>query len=193
MQDRTPVLHLLAGPNGAGKTTLAQRVIVPATRLPFVNADEIVVRDGLTGAEAAYEASTRAAAERRALFTTGTSFVTETVFSHTSKVQLVLDARAAGFRVALHVVMIPVDLSLRRVAERVSRGGHDVPADKIRQRHARLWPLVAEAIQRADETYVYDNSRAATPLRLIAHVTHGRLVGEADWPRWAPAPLRTLA
>ena len=43
-----------------------------------------------------------------------TSFVTETVFSHPSKVDLVRAAAAAGYQVTLHVVMVPVDLSVAR-------------------------------------------------------------------------------
>lgn len=32
---------MLAGSNGAGKSTLAERVLIPRTHLPFVNADLI--------------------------------------------------------------------------------------------------------------------------------------------------------
>ena len=39
-----PVLHLVAGPNGAGKTTFHDRVLAPATSLPFVNADHLAAR-----------------------------------------------------------------------------------------------------------------------------------------------------
>lgn len=39
-----PVLHLTVGPNGAGKSTWFTRVIGPATRLPFVNADQIAAQ-----------------------------------------------------------------------------------------------------------------------------------------------------
>ena len=80
-----PVLHLLAGPNGSGKTTLARRVLLPATGLPFVNADDIAAQRWPTAqAEHAYEASARAAALREQLLKDRTSFITETVFSHES-------------------------------------------------------------------------------------------------------------
>src|SRR3546814_13947716 len=56
--------------------------------------------------------------------------------------ELVTDAVAASYDVVLHVVMIPVELSGRRVAARVAAGGHDVPTEKLASRYERLWPLV---------------------------------------------------
>ncbi|MDO9454522.1 AAA family ATPase [Nocardioides sp.] len=186
----TPVLHLLAGPNGSGKSTFAERVLVPSTGLPFVNADVIAAREW-PGAELehAYEASRLAAAERGRLLAERSSYVTETVFSHPSKVDLVRAADAAGYLVHLHVTLVPVALSVARVSERVRRGGHDVPEAKIRERHARLWPLVVAAREVADRTTCYDNSRAADPFAEVARFEEGRLVGEAHWPAWTPTEL----
>lgn len=104
--------------------------------------------------------------------------------------ELVRDAKAAGYDIRLHVVVIPVELSVLRVQARVESGGHDVPEDKIRQRHERLWAHVAEAVTVADETILYDNSKAASPLREVARFVDGRLVTEAPaWPTWVPPEL----
>lgn len=186
-----PVLHLLAGPNGSGKTTLARRVIVPVTGLPFVNADDIAAQRW-PGAELehAYDASDAAAAERERRLAARTSFVTETVFSHPSKLELVQRAQQAGYLVTLHVVVVPEELSVRRVEHRVRSGGHAVPVRKIRQRYKRLWPLVARARQLADLTFLYDNSQAARPFRLLATYESGVLLGDATWPTWTPRALR---
>lgn len=189
-----PVLHLLAGPNGAGKSTLFQRVIGPVTHLPFVNADELAARHWPDDPEAhGYEASQLAASEREELVGRRVSFATETVFSHHSKLELVERARAAGYIVYLHVVVVPVELALARVADRVTRGGHGVPVDKVRHRYGRLWSIVAPAVAASDRATVYDNSRAATPFRIIAEFFNGAALGTADWPPWTPLELRGLA
>ena len=186
-----PVLHLLAGPNGSGKTTLARRVIVPVTHLPFINADDIAARRWPgSELEHAYDASQAAAIEREERLAARSSFITETVFSHPSKVELVERAQDAGYLVYLHVVVIPEELSVQRVAHRVRRGGHDVPEGKIRERYGRLWPLVVQARVLADITYVYDNIRAAQPHRLMATYDHGTMLGEPAWAAWTPAELR---
>lgn len=186
-----PLLHLLAGPNGAGKSTYVRDVLSPTTRLPFINADEITLeRWPDAQAEHAYEAARIAEDRRRDHIAHRRSFITETVFSHPSKVQLVSDAVDAGYLVHLHIIIVPVELAVQRVAERVRRGGHDVPEQKIRERYERLWTHLDAAIDIADVVEVFDNGSARTPFRPCALYTHGALVGDASWPRWAPAALR---
>ncbi len=165
-----PLLHLVAGPNGSGKSTYVTRLLQPVTHLPFVNADVI-------------------AAERAQLLADAKSFIAETVFSHPSKLDLVDDAIARGHLVHVHVMLVPVEVSVNRVAERVRDGGHDVPEQKIRERYARLWDLIVRARSAADRTEFFDNSTARHPFRRVAVYEHGLLLGEPDWPSWAPASL----
>lgn len=189
-----PLLHLLAGPNGAGKSTYVRDVLIPSTGLPFINADEIALeRWPDAQAEHAYDAAQIAESQRREKIDQRRSFITETVFSHPSKVQLVSDAVDAGYLVHLHIVIVPVVLSIQRVTERVRRGGHAVPEAKIRDRYERLWTHLDAAIDIADEVEVFDNGSARTPFRPCARYIHGTLVGQASWPKWAPAVLRDRA
>lgn len=186
-----PVLLLVVGPNGAGKSTLYARVLEPVTHLPFINADVIAAQEWPGEASAhAYEAAAMAAAERSRRIAVRSSFASETVFSHPSKLGLITEAREAGYVVGLHVCMIPVDLTVVRVEGRVADGGHPVPEGKIRERFPRLWPLVAEAIVLVDEAVVYDNSRPETPFEVVARYRSGHLVTAPDWPAWAPRELQ---
>ena len=186
----TPLLYILAGPNGSGKSEFARRVLEPATFLPFVNADAIAA-ERWPGAEEthAYDASLAAAAVRDQAITERRSFITETVFSHPSKVALVEQALRAGYRVEMHVMLIPEDLAVARVAYRVSHGGHSVPADKIRERFRRLWALVAQARAVVHRATFYDNSRSK-PFRTVAVSERGHPVGPTDWPVWTPDVLK---
>ncbi len=186
----TPVLHLVAGPNGAGKTTFYERVLGPATRLPFVNADQIArERWPADPARHAYDAAKLAAARRHELILERHSFVAETVFSHASKIDLIREAKSAGYLVYLHVILIPEDLAVARVELRRELGGHDVPEEKIRSRFRRLWGLVRQALGLVDGAELLDNSRAATPFRRIARYHWGRLVATDQPPPWTPAGL----
>lgn len=186
----TPILHVLAGPNGAGKSTFVHKVLQPTTRLPFVNADEIAAeRWPGSESEHAYEASRAAAEQRAQLVEARSSFIAETVFSHPSKVDLVRQCSAAGYVVALHVVMVPLELTLLRVKYRVGQGGHTVPSQKIRERYERLWPLVATACTVANRSVFYDNCRSDSPFRTVATFHRGRSLGGARWPSWTPSAL----
>jgi predicted ABC-type ATPase len=182
----SPVLYVLAGPNGSGKSTFAREVLQPVTHLPLINADEIAAQRWPGREEQhAYEASSAAAAAREEAFTRRESFITETVFSHRSKLDLVAGAVQVGYLVELHVMLLPEDLAVARVAYRVADGGHTVPEDKVRQRYRRLWELIAQARQIAHRARFYDNSRSSAFLP-VAIYELGRPVGIPAWPVWTP-------
>jgi predicted ABC-type ATPase len=188
----TPVLHVLAGPNGSGKSTFVHQVLGPVTHLPFVNADEIA-KQRWPGHEEqhAYDASRAAAEARDQAIAARRSLITETVFSHPSKVDLIAQALASGYLVELHTMLVPEDLAVRRVEHRVALGGHTVPEDKVRQRYRRLWDLVATARQIVHRATFYDNTTSRVPFRTVAVYERGRLVGTPDWPKWAPSEITT--
>ena len=181
---------VIAGPYGAGKTTLYERVLQRHVGLEFVNADRIAAQlwPGHE-VERSYDAAALAAERRQTLLAERRSFVAETVFSHESKLELMRSAAEQGFLVMLHVVLIPEDLAVARVATRVEVGGHDVPEEKVRARYQRLWGHVRTGIALADESLLYDNSSASTPLRRIANFQNGELLGEPNWPAWVPEVL----
>lgn len=183
-------LDLVVGPNGAGKSTFIAFTLAPLLpRSVLVNADEIAKqRWPHDPAAHAYDAARIAANTRARLIEAGVSFISETVFSHPSKLDLIRSAHDAGYFIALHVVLIPEDLAVERVKRRARHGGHDVPETKIRERHRRLWPLVADAIEIADAASVYDNSRRDGP-RIVAQMTAGVVIGAPTWPAWASEEL----
>lgn len=184
-------LDLVVGPNGAGKSTFVAFTLAPL--LPgsvFVNADEIARQRWPDDPEAhAYDAAQIASDTRATLIELRRPFIAETVFSHPSKLDLIRDARAAGYTVILHVLLVPEDLAVDRVKHRVRSGGHGVPEKKVRERHRRLWSLVADAIFRCDSATVYDNSQLKGP-RIVAQMSGGEIIGAPTWPAWTPdAPL----
>ncbi|MEX0836480.1 MAG: zeta toxin family protein [Nitriliruptor sp.] len=186
----SPDLYLLAGPNGAGKTTFYEQVLA-ATGLDFVNADRIAaLRWPGEEMARAYDASAEAAAVRERYLADRRSFITESVFSHPSKVELVTRAVEAGYRVHLRVLIVPVNLSVARVPQRVLEGGHNVPEAKTRQRHERLWTYVVDAMNRAYETRVYDSSgQSGQDFVEVARCQYGAVLGDTRWPAWAPSEL----
>jgi predicted ABC-type ATPase len=185
-------LDLVVGPNGAGKSTFVRLTL--ARELPrsvFVNADEIARRewpDDPVGHS--YDAAARASETRRRLIEQHRPFIAETVFSHPSKLTLIEDARARGYYVALHVLMVPEQLAVARVQARVAVGGHDVPTEKITARYQRLWNLVADAVGTSDISSFWDNAHRDGPA-LVAFFEDGFIVGEPSWRDWTPEALAT--
>ncbi len=182
-----PVFYLLAGPNGAGKSTLYEASVAAGlipTEAEFVNADRHEaahlrhVADPVKRSRLARE---WADGRRAQCLADGESFVSETVFSHPSKLSLLQAARAAGFAVLLLVVCVddPRQL-LARVRQREQEGGHGVPADRILARYPRTLAHLAEAVCQVDLALLYDTSRprnrAVQPPRLVARCRDGQVV-----------------
>lgn len=192
MTERSPVLHLLAGPNGAGKPTYYREILRPQIGLPWINADEIAEQRWPDDPVAHGHDAGRIAQERRsAAVAAGTSFISETVFSHPSKLDLVRDAAAARYFVYLYVLVVPEDLAVIRVGLRVEEGGHDVPEDKIRLRHRRLWEYVAAAVDSTYEARVVDSRLPSFPE--VARFRFGQLNWVTDEDlSWLPDALKDL-
>lgn len=188
--DARPIIVVLAGPNGAGKSTFYE-AFLSRTGLRFINADEIARHTDMS----AYDAAALAQALREELVVQGESFVFETVFSDPvgAKVAFLSDAGARGYHVA--VCFIGLDSAATsddRVAMRVLQGGHDVPADKVRDRYARCLENLGRAIRELPLVWVYDNSDLNNPFRKVAEFARGHMVFElAPEPSWL-TEARTL-
>ncbi|EMD83273.1 hypothetical protein C725_1174 [Pacificimonas flava] len=184
---------VLAGPNGAGKSTLHATRVAPSFAGPFVNAN-VIQRDDMGDASpaASYEAARIASSRRAELIQDGRDFVTETVFSHPSKLDLIEEARSHGYTVILmHVGVDSPDLSVERVEVRVREGGHAVPEEKVRARYDRGAALIREAVRKADRGMVYDNSRLNRPPQHCLTFANGRLTyAKAVLPAWIRSVYR---
>jgi predicted ABC-type ATPase len=82
-------------------------------------------------------------------------------------------------------------LSLARVRERVeSRGGHDVPADRVRTRYARTLRNLPGAVKVANVAVLLDDDLADEPYRLVPLFADGRPTRASRLrPGWAKAVL----
>lgn len=184
-----PVFFLLAGPNGAGKSTFRRSYLALAD-LPCVDPDAVARakygRDPKTKAEA-MAATAEATEIVRAKLKEHISVGLETVLSDTKglKLALLTEARRLGYRAG--VIFIGLDdsqLSIARVQDRVSVGGHNVPDELIVQRFPRSYRNLRNAIPLSDFVLLVDNSRE-TRHRIFGSITreHGLRLWD-DAPRW---------
>lgn len=193
-----PVLHLLAGPNGAGKSTLYRALVregILSADLAFINAD-LYEREHLQHiidpVQRSQAARDWADAQRTIKLAGDESFVSETVFSHESKLALIDEALAQGYVVALYVVALddPQRL-LARVQSRVQEGGHFVPPDKILARYPRTLRYLSQAVSLATVAYLYDGRdlEDGGPF-MVAMCEGSKVTLFADsLPRWAQTVL----
>lgn len=184
-----PIFHLLAGPNGAGKSTLYKALVLDehiSADLAFVNADlhERAHLQHIADPEARSEAARAWADQTRAdKLRAGVSFVSETVFSHESKLALIQEALDHGFAVALYVVALddPQRLLLR-VAQRVKEGGHAVPPERILARYPRTLANLAKAVRLATAAYLFDAKESEQGGPVLVAVCQGENVNALSHP-----------
>ena len=176
--DQRPVLVAIAGPNGAGKSTFFEQFIRPSG-LRFVNADVLAQAGGL----GAYEAAKVAERLRGELIARRESFVFETVLSDPVGEKVAGLRQTAADRYVVVLCFIGLDSALEsdaRVALRVTRGGHDVPTDKLTARYPRTLANLALALRLLPHVLIYDNSDLADSFRFVAEYREGVQVRGSD-------------
>lgn len=121
---------------------------------------------------------------RTKLLDVGKTFSFETVMSHESKLDFILEARKKGFKTYLYFVSTEsADINVARVKSRVEQGGHTVPEDKIRSRYIRSLDLLVKAVKLSDRAFIFDNSGFSTPL--LAEKNEGNLkILKSEVPDW---------
>ncbi len=180
-------LWIIAGPNGAGKTTIADRWF--ATHIPVVSADSLAAQHLLSPVQA----GRMAVCEQGRLFKAGLSFVIDTTLS--GKRELMLLKRAAGMSYKTNLVFVCVKdivVCKTRIAERIMRGGHNVPAEDVARRYRRSLAHLADALALADRSFILDNS--GKKRRLLLSIERGRIKYLSnrlpDWANeWIPIHL----
>jgi predicted ABC-type ATPase len=161
----------IAGPNGAGKSTFYETQL-RTFGLAFINADNLARQLGID----AYKAAAATDAIRREFARQRESFVFETVFSDPvgDKVAFLQEFEGFGYQVILCFIGISAaDVSEQRVAMRVSKGGHDVPQQKIAERYPRTLNNLKLAIAALPDVRVFDNDDLEYPYRLVARSEYG--------------------
>ena len=131
-------LYIISGCNGAGKTTASYTVLPEILDCrEYVNADEIAKGLSPFNPESVAIEAGRLMLERiDYLMTAGASFSIETTLATKSYVNLVRRAHKQGYNVKLLFFWLESpEMAKLRVAERVAKGGHNIPEDVIERRY----------------------------------------------------------
>lgn len=155
-------LYIISGCNGAGKTTASYTVLPEILHCKeFVNADEIA--RGLSPfnpENVAIEAGRLMLQRIETLLDRGETFSIETTLATKSYINLVRRSQSKGYSVkVLFFWLNSPELAIQRVAERVAKGGHNIPEPVIRRRYtAGISNLFHLFMKEVDYWDIYDNS-----------------------------------
>jgi predicted ABC-type ATPase len=179
-----PEIYVIAGANGSGKSTISKS-LVKQIDIPIIDPDAIARElDPVNPAQAAMQAGRIAIDRAQVYINKPVSFGVETTLSGRNYLKLMKSLKEASWTVNLIYIGIDnPETNIRRVRERVERGGHNVPIDDIRRRYERSLDNLAKAIVVADLVTIYDNSDRQ--FSLIETIEHGVISTYAkEYPSW---------
>ncbi|KJF70253.1 hypothetical protein RP75_27335 (plasmid) [Agrobacterium arsenijevicii] len=162
-----PVFLIVAGPNGSGKSSVYANADLEwgGRSVWIVNPDLLAAR--ISDIEAKPLVDANLIAVRRieswveASLHVHKTIGVETVLSTAKYRRLVEAAKSLGFAVWLiYVVLDSPERSIERIKLRVAKGGHQVPADKVRARYMRSLEQLPWFIEQAEKAWIWDNSGA---------------------------------
>ena len=156
-------LYIISGCNGAGKTTASYTVLPEVLDCKeFVNADEIARGLSPFNPESVVIEAGRLMLQRiEDLLSKEESFSIETTLATKSYINLVRRAQEKGYTVRLLFFWLnSPDLALQRIAERVAKGGHNIPEPIVRRRYVTgISNLFRLFMNEVDSWEIYDNSK----------------------------------
>lgn len=191
-----PELIIIAGPNGSGKTSVTKKFLHHewAEGTLYINPDEIAneLFGDWNSQEAVLKAAQYCAELREQCLVNKKSFVFETVMSAEDKIDFILKAKQAGFFVRIFFISTSSPkINASRIADRVMKGGHDVPIVKIISRYYKSIENCKIVSSIVDRLYVYDNSIDGEEAKLQFRLVNGS-VGKmyvSQVPEWAQVIL----
>ncbi len=195
-----PRIYVLAGVNGAGKSSIGGAMLREAGA-DYFNPDEaaaalIAANPGLDQTKANAAAWRQGKRLLEKAIEERLDFAFETTLGGSTMTRLLGEAAAKGFEVRIfYVGLAGPEEHIARVANRVSRGGHDIPEATIRRRWRHSRQNLIALLPALTELRVYDNSADADPAAgacpqptPVVHLVGGEIVGPSDLsatPQWA--------
>jgi predicted ABC-type ATPase len=162
IKTKKPELYVVAGPNGSGKTTFVEKFLPDyAGCISFVNAD--LIASGLSPFDpdiAAIKAGKIMLEQIHSFGNKEVDFAFETTLSGKTYFNILRDLKEKGYTIHLYFLWLcDVELALKRIKDRVSMGGHNVPALVVRRRFRRgIYNLFHVYRALLDSWIIFDNS-----------------------------------
>ncbi len=145
---------IIGGVNGTGKSSLTGVLKAETKDLgKIIDVDKLNIEygDKLQGGKEAVKLITKC-------IENGLNFTQETTLSGHKTARTAKKAKSQGYTVRLYYVgLSSVDESLRRIANRVQKGGHDIPPFDVIRRFNSRYEDISAVLPFCDEAVFYDN------------------------------------
>ncbi|HIS69115.1 MAG TPA: hypothetical protein IAA58_07150 [Candidatus Gallacutalibacter stercoravium] len=168
---------IIGGVNGTGKSSLTGVLKAETTDLgQIIDVDKITASLGGNRLQGGKEAIARI----EDCLQKGICFTQETTLSGQRTEKTARRARAQGYYIRLYYVGLDTSQeSLKRIRNRVEKGGHDIPAPDVLKRFDSRFRDVQKILPYCDEATFFDNDNG---FRAVGEYRNGEIIQIADQP-----------
>lgn len=173
------IYTIIGGVNGAGKSSLTGSLKYQRSDLgKIIDVDKLAVQYGgfIEGGKAAI-------ALQAQYMSAGISFTQETTLSDQRPLRVIREAKEAGYYVRLFYVGIgTAQEAIKRIKNRVAKGGHDIPEEDVMRRFEAQYENLAKILDYCDEAVFFDNKNGFVE---VGEYRNGELLLQGDYrPEW---------
>jgi predicted ABC-type ATPase len=170
---------IIGGVNGCGKSSLTGALKAERSDLGLlIDVDKLAAQLG-----SPVEGGKAAVRKIDECLEKGISFTQETTLSGARTERTIRRAKERGYTIRLYYIGLDtMEESLGRIANRVAKGGHDIPKEDVERRFHSRFADVLRILPYCDEARFFDNDNGFVE---VAEYRNGELIPRVpNPPRW---------
>lgn len=163
------VYTIIAGVNGTGKFSLRGVLEGLNANLGHIIDPNLIAKENNNDV---IRAAKIAVSKIKDCLDKNISFTQETTLSGRTVLTTIKQARKQGYYIFLYYIgLSSAEESILRIANRVRKGGHNIPEKDVRRRYYKRFDMLAEVIPYCDEINFYDNENGFVK---VAEIKNGQ-------------------
>lgn len=174
------IYTIIGGVNGVGKSSLTGVLAAESNDLGvIIDTDKITASlggDKIKGGKTAIERINNSLEK-------GINFTQETTLSGSRTLKTIKRARELDYFIRLYYVGVnSADESMKRIKNRVEKGGHDIPEQDVKRRYNKRFEDLVNILPYCNEVKIYDNENGFAEK---AEYKNGELITKSQSiPEW---------
>jgi len=173
------IYTIIGGVNGCGQSSLTRALKAERSDLGLIiDVDKLAAQLG-----SPVEGGKAAVRKIDECLEKGISFTQETTLSGARTERTIRRAKERGYTIRLYYIGLDtMEESLGRIANRVAKGGHDIPREDVERRFSTRFADVLRVLPYCDEARFFDNDNGFVE---VAEYRNGELIPRVSTPpRW---------
>lgn len=163
------IYTIIAGVNGTGKSSLRGVLEGQNVNLGHIIDPDLIAKENDNDL---IKAAKIAVAKIRDCLDKNISFTQETTLSGHTVLNTIKRARKQGYYVVLYYIgLSSAEESIARIANRVRKGGHNIPENDVIRRYNKRFNMLVDVISYCDEINFYDNENGFVK---VAEIKNGQ-------------------